>query len=360
LVSVVVPTYNRAYCLRRTIDSALSQTYPEIEVIVVDDGSSDGTAELMRAAYGCDDRVRYFSQPNRGVAAARNRGIGLARGKYIGFLDSDDTWKPWKLQVQVACLEHAPNVGMVWTDMEAVDAEGRVFHRNYLHKMYDAYRWFTTDQLFAKEYAISEVAPGVPGVPARGKFRVGDIFSQMVMGNLVHTSTVVLRHECAQRVNGFNEDWRVGEDYDYHLRICREESVGFIDVATITYQTGMPDRLTGPKFKVIGSVNCLRTITRTLKEDGSRISLPKRMLRARLAEVNAWVGGVMVDNGDHAGARRHLARSLAYAPWQPRTIAMLGLCCLPRGTGRGLRKFYRAVKGAFRPGEPAGMAPRAG
>src|SRR5687768_1729437 len=127
LVSVVIPTYNRAYCVRRAIDSALAQTYPHLEVIVVDDGSTDGTAELMRTAYGHDGRVRYHRQANGGVSAARNRGIALARGEYVALLDSDDRWKPWKLQAQVACLEHAPDVGMVWTDMEAVDPDGKVF-----------------------------------------------------------------------------------------------------------------------------------------------------------------------------------------------------------------------------------------
>jgi glycosyltransferase involved in cell wall biosynthesis len=348
LVSVIVPTYNRAYCLRRTIDSALAQTYPHLEVIVVDDGSSDGTAELIRATYGLDERVRYFPQPNRGAAAARNRGISLARGEYIALLDSDDAWKPWKLQIQVACLGQAPEVGMVWTDMEAVDPQGRVFHRNYLRKMYHAYRWFSSEQLFTKEYPLAEVAPNVAGVPAGGKFYVGDIFSQMVMGNLVHTSTVVLRRGRAERVNGFNEDWRLGEDYDYHLRTCREGPVGFIDLESMEYTWGLSDHITLTHAELC-SVNCLRTVTRTLREDGARISLPQWMLRTRLGEVNAWAGRVMADKGNYSGARRHLAKSLAHMPWQPRTMAMLALCCLPRGAGGELRRLYRAVKRCFRP-----------
>src|SRR5262245_58104056 len=151
LVSIVVPTYNRAHSLQRTIDSALAQTYTALEEIVIDDGSKDATAELIRRSYAHDERVRYFYQDNRGVSAARNRGMSLARGTYIALLDSDDLWKPWKLQVQVACMERAPEVGMVWTDMEAVDPCGHVFSKRFLRTMYSAYQWFRNDQLFREE-----------------------------------------------------------------------------------------------------------------------------------------------------------------------------------------------------------------
>ena len=105
LVSVVVPTYNRAYCLARTIDSALGQTHPSVEVIVVDDGSVDETAEMVAARYGSDARVRLIRQANAGVSAARNTGLRVARGDYVALLDSDDVWEPWKLELQVACMQ---------------------------------------------------------------------------------------------------------------------------------------------------------------------------------------------------------------------------------------------------------------
>src|SRR6185436_10196720 len=110
LVSVVVPTYNRAYCLARTIDSALGQTHPSVEVIVVDDGSVDETAEMVAARYGSDARVRLIRQANAGVSAARNTGLRVARGDYVALLDSDDVWEPWKLELQVACMRARPEV----------------------------------------------------------------------------------------------------------------------------------------------------------------------------------------------------------------------------------------------------------
>jgi glycosyltransferase involved in cell wall biosynthesis len=101
-VSVVIPTFNRADCVGKAIESVLAQTFQDFEVIVVDDGSKDDTARVL-AGFG--DSIRSISQKNRGVSAARNAGIRLARGKWVAFLDSDDEWHPTKLQRQVDCLE---------------------------------------------------------------------------------------------------------------------------------------------------------------------------------------------------------------------------------------------------------------
>ncbi len=97
LVSVVIPTYNRADCLAQTLSSVFAQTHREIEILLVDDGSTDGTRALVERCWSGDSRLRYIQQPNGGVSAARNRGMREARGAYIALLDSDDSWMPWKL-----------------------------------------------------------------------------------------------------------------------------------------------------------------------------------------------------------------------------------------------------------------------
>src|SRR5215813_2432040 len=152
LVSVVVPTFNRAYCIENTINSALSQTYDHLELIVIDDGSSDGTEELILSKYGADPRVRYVFQPNGGVSNARNHGIRLARGGFIALLDSDDLWEPWKLELQVAVMNHLPHVGMVWTDMVAINPNGEISSPAYLRTMYGAYQWFPEPEDIFKNY----------------------------------------------------------------------------------------------------------------------------------------------------------------------------------------------------------------
>src|SRR6266849_10246474 len=117
LVSVILPTFNRAHCVGQAIDSALQQTHRDLEVIVVDDGSVDQTCQFMKRKYGEFRSIRYIYQENKGVAAARNTALRAAQGEFIAFLDSDDVWKPWKIELQLACMEKLPHIGMVWSDM---------------------------------------------------------------------------------------------------------------------------------------------------------------------------------------------------------------------------------------------------
>ena len=116
-VSAVIPTYQRAIKVQRAVESILAQTFSDIEIIVVDDGSSDGTQEALRNAFG--HKIRYFSQTNQGVSVARNKGIAEARGEWIAFLDSDDTWEKQKLEWQFRALEQfGSQCGACYTDTQ--------------------------------------------------------------------------------------------------------------------------------------------------------------------------------------------------------------------------------------------------
>jgi GT2 family glycosyltransferase len=354
LVSIVVPTFNRAYCLPRTIDSILTQTHRNIEVIVVDDGSTDRTRDVVASLCARDSRVRYQYQGNQGANAARNQGIRLSRGGYVALLDSDDTWLPWKLQLQVACLERFPEVGMVWTDMEAVGADGAAVAKQYMRTMYEAYRWFSRDHLFSRVHPLSAIVPELHSVAKGGTFAVGDIFSQMVMGNLVHTSTVVVKRERLEKVGGFNEELQPsGGDYDFHLRTCKEGLVGFIDLSSIRYQTGMPDRLSGESTRLSRATNCLRTILPILEKDRARLGLSLAMIRSRLAEVHHWIGETALDVGLVSDARRHLLASLRHDPLQPRALRLLALSFLPFRLGLSIRKLFRLFRPGSRPAHAA-------
>lgn len=122
IVSVVIPLYNAQDVIRDTIESVFGQTYHDYEIVVIDDGSTDGSWDVLRA-YA--DRLRYIQQPNGGVAQARNRGIVASRGRYIALLDHDDLWDPEKLAKQVAVLDAQPEAGMVVTDVAHIDRTGR-------------------------------------------------------------------------------------------------------------------------------------------------------------------------------------------------------------------------------------------
>jgi glycosyltransferase involved in cell wall biosynthesis len=357
LVSVIVPTYNRAYCLPRTLDSILGQTYPRFEVILIDDGSTDGTGDLVARTYGHDARIKYHYQQNQGVTAARNQALARVRGDYVAFLDSDDVWMPWKLELQLACFRKCPEVGMVWSDMQAIGSQGEIVSNAYLRTMYHAYRWFTMADLFPQCYPVFE--PTLPPELASTRLHVGQIFSQMFMGNLVHTSTVMLNRQRFEKVRKFNEILRVsGEDYDFHFRTCREGPVGFLDVASIQYQTGLADRLTGSAYKVHASQNCLTTVLNALHGDRSRILLPRSMIRTRLAEVHEWLGASLLARTQKKRARKHLLKSLRYRPLQPRTLALLTRASLPDGIGKLLQRCWHRLKKTLFPlqGEPTQTA----
>ena len=126
LISIIVPCYNAAGTLPATVQSALAQTYPRIEIILVDDGSTDDTSAVMAALAAQDDRITVLSQENAGVAAARNLGIAAARGDFIATLDADDLWAPEKLEAQMRCFSD-PDVGVVYTWFEHIDENDRVF-----------------------------------------------------------------------------------------------------------------------------------------------------------------------------------------------------------------------------------------
>lgn len=121
-VSVVIPVYNARDVIGETIETVLAQTWKDREIVVVDDGSSDGSGDIVRS-FG--ERVRYVRQENGGVARARNRGIAESTGEYVALLDHDDLWHPTKLDRQVAVLDGRPEVGMVVTDVAHLDREGK-------------------------------------------------------------------------------------------------------------------------------------------------------------------------------------------------------------------------------------------
>ncbi|MHC4972713.1 MAG: glycosyltransferase family 2 protein [Planctomycetota bacterium] len=128
-VSVVIPTYNRARLVCEAIDSVLAQTFPGFELLLVDDGSTDGTAEVIRSRYGDEPRLRYLAQENGGTAKARDHGLRHARGELVALLDSDDLWLPRHLESQVACLDAQADVDLVICDAryEGGERTGTIF-----------------------------------------------------------------------------------------------------------------------------------------------------------------------------------------------------------------------------------------
>jgi GT2 family glycosyltransferase len=342
LVSVVVPTYNRAHCIARAIDSALGQTHQEVEVIVLDDGSTDDTGAVIAARYGGDPRVRYAKQKNAGVSAARNAAFQMVRGDYVALLDSDDSFLPWKLELQLACFARAPGIGMVWSDLESVRPDGTVVNPRHLRRMYTAWRRFSMEEIFDSSQPLAEVAPGLGEHVGGERFWSGDAFHAMIMGSLVHTSTVLMTRERLEQVGRFNEAFKSGEDYDFHLRTCRAGRVGFADVVSIRYQTGAADQLTHQEYHVLVARNFLQTVEPMIEAERARIKLPAKMLREVIAEAHRWYAEELLLKNQAAEARPHFWKSLRLDP-KVRTAGLLGMALLPEAARTGVRKVVRTV-----------------
>lgn len=317
LVSIIVPTYNRARLLPLAVESALRQTYRALEVVVVDDGSVDETPAVVEALYRGDARVRYYRQVNRGVSAARNRALAEARGSFIAFLDSDDVWQPWKLDLQMQLFAAQPQLVMCWTDMEAIDGAGQPVHPTYLRRMYSAYERLPAGHPFATTAAIGDLLPEAPAALRTARCGLGDIHSRMLFGNLVHTSTVVLRREVAQRIGGFDETMRRGgEDFKFHLATCRHGAVALLDAAAIQYRIGEEDRITHPRNNLHFARSFVRTLRDEFAQYGGRIDLTPAEVRSLRAEAHQWLAEAEAESGSRAVAVRHAVQAM----WCSRTV----------------------------------------
>jgi GT2 family glycosyltransferase len=342
LVSVVIPTYNRANLLARAIESALRQTYPRVEVLVIDDGSSDSTASLVKQY---DTRVRYFYQSNSGVATARNAGITQARGEFIAFLDSDDIWHDWKVEAQVAAMRAYPDVGLVWTDMTAIDEASRVLHERFIRKMYGAYKRFDADVQMKKVGALADLLPSAPPMLRESPIRVGDLSSEILLGNLLHTPTVLYRRRWADQAGGLSRAWAsAGEDYEYYTRLCALGPVMLIDAPTILYRIGADDQITAPDKLLPLARNNLRTVRARFGDSTRKNTLSSRAMRRRIAWSLEWVGTTAFEVGNRAEAARHLAASLRVRPGLDRRLLLLAFCALPNAVVNGLRALRRYAR----------------
>lgn len=341
LVSVVIPTHNRARIIGHAIESALSQTYPALEVVIADDGSTDDTRAIVEA-YG--PRVVYARQANAGVSAARNFGLRHVRGEFVAFLDSDDAWEPWKIEAQVSALRRKPAAGLVWTDMAAIDETDRIIESRYLREMYSAYEKVDVERLLAPVCTVAELGPTVPENLSAAPVRIGDVSSAILLGNLVHTSTVLFRRSWCERTGGFDESYaRAGEDYEFYIRLTSAGPVIFIDAPSTFYRIGAADQLTAPAMILEIARNNLRAIHKWLPRDGAKSTLSHRDVRERFAESFAWVGEAELEAGHTLNAARRLSQSLSVDPRFDRRAVLLASCVLPRPVRRGIRSARLAL-----------------
>ncbi len=210
MVSVVVPVYNRKELLLRAVGSVFEQTFREWELIVVDDGSTDGTRQLMRGLEG--GRVRCLFQPHSGVSCARNLGVKAARYPWIAFLDSDDYWLPGKLKAQLQALQEKPQYDIVHTD-EIWIRRGRRVNPKKIHRKYG-----------------------------------GWIYPHCLPRCIVSPSSVLLHRRVLEDRGGFDESFPVCEDYELWLRLFSQRPVCLVPQALTVKTGGHSDQLSRSRW----------------------------------------------------------------------------------------------------------------
>jgi GT2 family glycosyltransferase len=231
-VTVIIPLYNKAGSISRAVDSVLAQTMASFELLVVDDGSSDGGAELISAV--ADPRLRVIRQPNAGVSAARNRGVAEARSDLVAFLDADDTWEPRFLEATLAARSRYP----------------------------EAVAWFS-------DYFEAGPSRTVPTIGAWGKVRVIRDYPDWFVrhrGNGLFSSSSLVRKDALEACGGFPEGVRNGEDTDTWFRLAWQGPVVYVGEALASYVVGVAGGLTavtGPTYPCLCA-----TIDRKLASGG--------------------------------------------------------------------------------------------
>jgi len=258
LVSAIVPAFNAAGTLAETLRSVAAQTYGKLEIVIVDDGSSDATAELAAAFCADEPRARVISQPNRGLAAARNAGIAAARGAYVAPVDADDLWHPDKIAAQVAAAaRHGERLGFVYCWSRLIDAR-------------------------------SDCLGQQPGLTAEGDVRERLIFRNFVANG----SALLFRRDVALAVGGYDERLREGcEDIRFQIALAQRHIVAAV-----------PRFLVGYRMRPGSLARDYRAMYRSWRRvlellEGEDWRVPPRVLRwnlaareATIAEAAAWHG----------------------------------------------------------------------
>lgn len=279
LVTVVVPCFNAAAHVREAIDSALAQSYPNTEVVAVDDGSTDDTLEVLRS-YG--DRIRMLTGPNAGGAAARNKGLDAAHGELIQFLDADDLIRPDKLEIQVpALLNSAADV--VYCDMNVVDLETGDHQATWQPRSRDHFR--------------------------------------RVCFDIIQTSAPLHRREDLMRVGGFTEGLPCSQEKDLHVRLaCSGQRFEHLPGALVTYRQ-RSDSVSANYQQVMEQyAGIVERGVATLEKFGQKTDDRLRLL----AELLMWSGRQLWRVGARESAMRHLDSARELHPSRG-----LGNCSLP-------------------------------
>jgi glycosyltransferase involved in cell wall biosynthesis len=276
LVSVIIPVYNGSRYIVQAVESALRQTFTNLEIIIVDDGSTDRTQQVLQPYL---DRIRYIYQENQGVAAARNIACQLAQGEFLAFLDADDYFLPSKLEKQLACFDHDPALDMVQTGWLMVDETGK--------DIFEMKPWQQAPKLDLESFIIFKC---------------------------VRPSAMMLRRKWWEKLGGFNDNFPLAEDLDFALRLALKgcKAVWLEEILTCYRQHNSNIMSSG--------LPLMKNTEILMKEFFNRPDLPESIRQLKNQEQYLsfkWLAWRMYRDGHLTEMAQCLEKSLQYTPFSP-------------------------------------------
>lgn len=295
-VSIIIPTYNRAHMIVECLDSVLTQTYKDFEVIVVDDGSTDDTKKFINPYL---DRIQYIKQENQGNAAARNTGIKEAKGEIIAFNDSDDLWLHDKLEKQVRYLDEHPDVDMV--------CGNGVF--------------FGDQKIEGKK-----VIPDKRAVPLE---RDGVTLRAIFMKSSIRTPTIVARRHVIEATGGFDPDFKVCVDLDFAFRVLMKFKVAFINQPLFKLRRHTGHIGGDSERRTLFNIKAIEKLLREYPE--ARDLIGQDNINKRLAYRYYRLGGIYRKKKRKSEALEAFKKALSYRPFYASCLLQYGLCLIKKG-----------------------------
>lgn len=343
-VSFVLPAWNAAGTVASAIESCLAQDWGDVEVVVVDDGSTDGTSQVLRAFGG---RIRLVERANGGVAAARNSGVRVATGEFLAWMDNDDLADPRRARIGVAVMRARPDVVLVCSDFSAFASPDVEIERSHIATYYSVVR------RLGGMRAILPEAGELPAEAVAGEgpvaYRAGPARELLLEGNFVHPPTAMMRRTAFDRAGFLDESLRLGSEYEHAIRVAGCGRVAYIEQPLLRYR-----RSDSQLSSWVGSGGrvereTVRVLDKVRREDPELAGRLRGTIRRRLASACVEAAGG-IGSADRLLALRYLARGVSLGPRPGRALVALARIAIPRrvvAAVRGLLRRQTSGAGAY-------------
>ena len=339
LVSIIIPTYNSAHFLPECLNSALLQSYDNIEIIVIDDGSTDNTPDVIQPF---TEHIIYRKQENRGLAGARNAGLTASTGEFIAWLDADDIAHPDRILLQANYLFNNPDAVLISSDFSAFDSKGQIAHSHISAYYGTVQKAGNISRIYPdhKEVTLG-LLPGRELVDAQTqKLQIysGEAHPALILGNFIHPPTVKLRKSACLIAGKLDETIPTAEDWDYFIRLSKIGPVAFIDYPLLQYRIS-EQQMSSPNNNPERIVtNIIRVTEKHLKEEPEIILKSKRELHRSLSAFHSSAAYVFSKTKPLC-ALAHLLKSLKYDYRETRLLKLISKIILPNIVLKTYRKF---------------------